>query len=129
GWSADGQSILLPATADGIPALVRRLTHDPVLAGRGAAVTVWNGSGITGLAVDVGSTLHRDGVAVTAAGSTPHAGRTRTVVVRNTLVAGANDAAIQVLARMLQAPVLARPEHGAHTPIVILLGSDVPTAQ
>jgi hypothetical protein len=34
-----------------------------------------------------------------------------------------------VLARMLHAPVLARPEYGAHTPIIILLGSDVPTAR
>ena len=51
GWSADGQSILLPTTADGIPALVRRLTLDPILAGPGAAVTVWNGSGISGSGV------------------------------------------------------------------------------
>jgi hypothetical protein len=51
GWSADGQSILLPTTADGIPALVRRLTLDPILAGPGAAVTVWNGSGISGCGV------------------------------------------------------------------------------
>jgi hypothetical protein len=65
---------------------------------------------------------------VAAIGTTPHAGRTHTVVVQNTLVAGANDAATQVLARMLQVPILARPEYGARTPIVILLGSDVPTA-
>jgi hypothetical protein len=52
-----------------------------------------------------------------------------TVVVQNTLVGGVNDAAIHVLARMLHAPVLVRPEYGAHTPIVILLGSDVPTAR
>jgi hypothetical protein len=61
GWSSDGQSILLSTTADGIPALVRCLTHDPVVAGRGAAVTVWNGSGISGLAADIGAALHRDG--------------------------------------------------------------------
>jgi polyisoprenyl-teichoic acid--peptidoglycan teichoic acid transferase len=129
GWSADGQSILLPTTADGIPALVRRLTHDPVVAGPGAAVTVWNGSGLSGLAADVGAALQRDGHVVTAIGTTPHAGRTHTVVVQNTLVGGVNDAAIHVLARMLQAPILARPEYGAHTPIVILLGSDIPTAR
>ena len=56
-------------------------------------------------------------------------GRTHTVVVQNTLVGEVNDAAIHVLARMLHAPLLARPEYGAHTPIVILLGSDVPTAR
>ena len=128
-WSADGQSILVPTTPDGIPALVRRLTHDPALAGPGAEVTVWNGSGRHGLAGDVGAALHRDGVTIAAFGSTPHAGRTRTVVVQNTLVPGASDAALHVLARMPDAPVLARPEHGAHTPIVILLGADVPTAQ
>lgn len=128
GWSADGQSILTPTTADGIPALVRRLTHDPILSQPGAAVTVWNGSGRPGLAADVGGALHRDGVAVAAVGTTPHTGRSHTVVVRNTLVVGdaETDAATHVLARMLEAPVLARPEHGARTPIVILLGSDVP---
>jgi LCP family protein required for cell wall assembly len=128
GWSADGQAILTPTSADGIPALVRRLTHDPALTGAGATVTVWDGSGSPGLAADVGGALHRDGVTVAAVGATPHSGRTRTVVVRNTLVAGANDGALQVLVRMLEAPILTRPEHGAHTPIVILLGSDRPTA-
>jgi LytR cell envelope-related transcriptional attenuator len=112
-----------------IPALVRRLTHDPILAGPGAAVTVWNGSGISGLAADVGAALRCAGCVVTAIGTTPHAGRAHTVVVQNTLVGGVNDAAIHVLARMLHAPVLVRPEYGAHTPIVILLGSDVPTAR
>jgi hypothetical protein len=51
GRSADGQSMLLPTTADGIPALVRRVAHDPVVAGPGAVVTVWNGSGISGSGV------------------------------------------------------------------------------
>jgi hypothetical protein len=50
-------------------------------------------------------------------------------VLQNTLGGGVNDAAIHVLARMLHAPVLARPEYGAHTSIIILLGSDVPTAR
>jgi hypothetical protein len=129
GWSADGQSILLPTTADGIPALVRRLPHDPVVAGRGPAVTVWNGSGISRLAADIGAALHRDGYAVAAIGTTPRAARTHTVVVQNTLVGGVNGAAIHVLARMRHAPVLAWPDYGAHTPIVILLGSDIRTAR
>jgi len=131
GWSADGQSILTPTTADGIPALARRLTHDPILAQPGAAVTVWDGTGTPGLAGDVGGALHRDGVTVAAVGATPHNGRTRTVVVRNTLVAGGAgaDAVTHVLAQMLEAPVLTRPEHGARTPIVILLGSDIPVAR
>jgi hypothetical protein len=51
------------------------------------------------------------GVAVI--GTTPHAGRTHTVVVQNALVGGVNEAAIQVPARMLHAPILARPEYGA----------------
>jgi len=75
--------------------------------------------------------LHRDGVAVAAIGSTPHTGRTRTVVVRNTLVAGGvdADAVTHILARMLEAPLLARPEHRARTLIVILLGSDILVAR
>lgn len=82
GWSSDGQSILLPTTSDGIPALVRRLTHDPALGRMGAGVTVWDGSGTTGLAASVGTAPRRDGFVVAGVGSTPHAGRTRTVVVR-----------------------------------------------
>lgn len=128
GWSSDGQSILRPATPDGIPALVRRLTHDPTLGRAGAGVTVWDGSGTAGLAAGVGTALRRDGFVVAGVGSTPHAGRTRTIVVRNTLVPGAVDDVTQALGRMLHAPVLTRPEHGARTPIVVLLGSDMPTA-
>ncbi len=128
GWSSDGQSILRPATPDGIPALVRRLTHDPALGRADAGVTVWDGSGTAGLAASVGTALRRDGFIVVGVGSTPHAGRTRTVVVRNTLVPGAVDDVTQALGRMLHAPVLTRPEHGARTPIVVLLGSDMPTA-
>ncbi len=129
GWSSDGQSILLPTMSDGIPALVRRLTHDPTLGRAGAGVTVWDGSGTTGLSAGVGTALRRDGFVVAGVGSTPHAGRTHTVVVRNTLVPGSVDDVTQALGRMLQAPVLAQPERGAHTPIVVLLGSDMPTAQ
>lgn len=128
GWSSDGQSILRPVTADGIPALVRRLTHDPTLGRAGASVTVWDGSGTPGLAAGVGTALRRDGFGVAGVGSTPHAGRTRTVVVRNTLLPGAVDDVTQALGRMLRAPVLTRPEYGARTPIVVLLGSDMPTA-
>lgn len=61
GWSDDGQSILLPTTSDRIPALVRRLTHDPALARPGATLSVWDGSGIPGLGAEVGAALHRDG--------------------------------------------------------------------
>jgi len=129
GWSSDRQSILLPTTSDGIPALVRRLTHDPALGRMGAGVTVWDGSGTAGLAAGVGTAPRRDGFVVAGVGSTPHAGRTHTVVVRNTLVPGSVDDVTQALGQMLQAPVLARPERGARTPIVVLLGSDTPTAQ
>lgn len=47
----------------------------------------------------------------------------------NTLVPGSVDDVTQALGQMLQAPVLARPERGARTLIVVLLGSDTPTAQ
>jgi LCP family protein required for cell wall assembly len=128
-WSADGQAILLPTTPDRIPALVQRLTHDPALKSPGTAVTVWDSSGTPGLAAEVGTALNNDGLQLVAVGSTPHAGRRQTVVVQNTLVAGAKAANVaNVLGQMLEAPVIARPEHGAQTPIVVLLGSDFPTA-
>jgi hypothetical protein len=128
--SADGQAILLPTTTDGIPSLVRRLTHDPTLARPGTEVTVWDASGTPGLSAEVGATLHRDGVRVASVGSTPHAGRKNTVVVRNTLVASSTaTGTARVLAQMLEAPVITRPESGAGTPIVILVGSDFPTAK
>jgi len=63
-------------------------------------------------------------------GSTPHAGRQHTVVVRNSLVPGRSaEATTRVLAQLLEAQVITRPEPGASTPIVVLLGNAFPTAK
>jgi len=127
-WSADGQAILLPTSPAGIPDLVRQLTHDPQWTRPGAAVTVWDGTGTPGLAAAVGATLHRAGLAVSAVGSTPHHGRTQTVVVRNTLVPAAPEDVAHVLRCLLHASIVTRPEYGAPTPLVVLLGADTGAA-
>jgi LCP family protein required for cell wall assembly len=129
GWSADGQAILLPSTATGIPRLVGQVTHDPLPGQVNAAVTVWNGSGSAGLASEVGTALQGEGLSIAAVGDAPQTGRQQTIVVRNTLVASPDaDTVAHLLAQLLEAPVVSRPEPDARTPLVVLLGSDMPGA-
>jgi hypothetical protein len=102
------------------------MTHDPAVGQHDDAVTVWNGGGSQCLATDVGAALRQDGLSVAAAGNAQQTGQEQTVVLRNTLMASTTaDGVAHQLAQLLEAPVLARPEPDAHTPLVVLLCSDM----
>jgi polyisoprenyl-teichoic acid--peptidoglycan teichoic acid transferase len=125
-WSDDGQSILVPGNSTSIPNLVHRLFGDSQVTTENASVAVLNGTGSTGLASDVESTLQGLGfhtVLAGDAGTTTH-----TEVILNTAQTGNAAYTARRLQRLLNARLVQQSWPNVHARIVVVVGNDFPTS-
>jgi LCP family protein required for cell wall assembly len=125
--SSDGQSILQPTSAGGIPSLVHRLFWDGTLQRENASVAVLNGSTASGLASDVESTLQGLGFHTVSAGNADSSGYSQSVIIENTAVQGSADYTARRLQRIMDARVEQRSIPGQTARIEVIVGSDFPT--
>jgi LCP family protein required for cell wall assembly len=125
-WSPDGQSILVPADSTSIPNLVHRLFADPTLAEENASVAVLNGTGTSGAATDVQSTLQNLGFHTVLAGNADRSDYQQAQVIVNTAVPGRADYTARRLQRLLEATLARRSLPQQSAKIVVILGSESP---
>jgi LCP family protein required for cell wall assembly len=127
-WSQDGQAILVPTDSTSIPALVHRLFSDGRISQENASVAVLNGTGTSGIASDVESTLQGLGFHTVAAGNADSTTYRQCEVIENTTVAGPADYTARRLQRLLNARLLQERLPGQTARVVVVVGSDFPTA-
>lgn len=126
GWSNDGQSILEPTSPTVLPNLVHRLFSDSTVARQRASVAVLNGTGTSGLASDLETTLQNLGFNTVMAGNADTTNYQRSEVIINTAQHGDVNYTARRLQRIMNADLLRASLPNQTAQIVVIAGSNFP---